>query len=381
MASTALRQAEDFASHGAQLVARSLSDFSSPELLAQWDELPRDAAEPNPFFEHWFLLPALGTLDPAGNVRILCLESGDRLLGLIPLHRQSNYYGRRVPHWRSWVHPNCFLGTPLVAKGHIAEFWHALFAWADDAGGGLFLHLPELPTDGPVYQGLCTAAHSNSRRAGIVRKHERALLRSDLSPQDYFEASISKKRRKEFERRSRRLGEMGTLLIERQRDAEDISGWIDDFLALEGAGWKGEAGSALASSQTTAALFRSVVTAAAQRGQLDRLTIRLDGRPIAFLSSLITPTGWFGFKTAYDEDLARFSLGVILQRQFLEILDSSDFVWCDSCAAPDHPMIDHFWRERRTVVSVNLAIGGWARRAMFRGLLMAERGQPLGSDA
>ena len=39
-----------------------------------------------------------------------------------------------------------------------------------------------------------------------------------------------------------------------------------------------------------------------------------------------------------------------------------------------HPMIDHFWRERRTVARYNIAIGGEARRLLFRALAAGESG-------
>jgi hypothetical protein len=40
----------------------------------------------------------------------------------------------------------------------------------------------------------------------------------------------------------------------------------------------------------------------------------------------------------------------------------------------DHPMIDHFWRERRSVARHNIAIGGKARRLLFRAFAARETG-------
>ena len=58
----------------------------------------------------------------------------------------------------------------------------------------------------------------------------------------------------------------------------------------------------------------------------------------------------------------------------LELLARPDIVWTDSCAAMDHPMIDHFWRERRTVARHSIAIGGKVRRLVFRTLAARETG-------
>ena len=65
---------------------------------------------------------------------------------------------------------------------------------------------------------------------------------------------------------------------------------------------------------------------------------------------------------------------MLLQRENLDLLARDDIAWADSCAAEDHPMIDHFWRERRVVARHNIAIGGKARRLLFRALAARESG-------
>ncbi|MFM5906216.1 MAG: GNAT family N-acetyltransferase, partial [Novosphingobium sp.] len=187
--------------------------------------------------------------------------------------------------------------------------------------------------------------------------------------------SMSGKKRKELRRQYNRLAEMGALTFARSDDAQGLDGWIDDFLRLEMAGWKGQAGSALACSPQTETLFRDSLIGAAQHGRLERITLALDGAPIAMLVNFLTAPGAFSFKTAFDESYSRFSPGVLLQRENLALLERDDIAWCDSCAAADHPMIDHIWRERRTVGALSIAIGGKLRRLAFRALLTAEMGR------
>ena len=90
------------------------------------------------------------------------------------------------------------------------------------------------------------------------------------------------------------------------------------------------------------------------------------------LANFITPPGAFSFKTTFDERFARFSPGVLLQRENLDLLARGDIDWCDSCAAADHPMIERIWREKRAMVRVNVAIGGRLRRTLFRQMLRSE---------
>ena len=56
----------------------------------------------------------------------------------------------------------------------------------------------------------------------------------------------------------------------------------------------------------------------------------------------------------------------------LDLLARKDIQWADSCAAEGHSMIERIWREKRRMVSRNIAIGGTLRRAAFRALMAYE---------
>lgn len=203
-------------------------------------------------------------------------------------------------------------------------------------------------------------------------REKRAMLDSALTAEAYLEQSLGGKKRKELRRQHRRLGEEGELTIVRTTDSEDIETWAEEFLALEEAGWKGDAGSALGCAFATRILFVEALEGAARRGRLERVAVRLDGKPLAMLASFLCPPGAFSYKTAFDEAYARFSPGVLLQCENLALLEHPAIAWTDSCAAADHPMIDHIWRERRAIVRHNIAIGGAARRLLFRVLAARE---------
>lgn len=353
--------------------------LADPLSTARWDELAARAVEPNPFFESWFLLPALKAHDTEGNVRILLLESEGQWLGLVPISHDRRYYHWPVPQLCSWLHGNCFLGQPLIARGHEMAFWRGLLAWADrNCRSGLFLHLPHVPLHSRSTVALAEVLAQQRRSAALVHREDRAMLQSQLAPDAYLGASLSGKKRKELRRQNARLSELGAVTVERREGGEGLCEWIDAFLDLEASGWKGQAGSAMAASSATTGLFRDALRGAAQRGKLERLAILLDGRPIAMLANFLAAPGAFSFKTAFDETYSRYSPGVLLQRENLSLLEREGVDWCDSCAAADHPMIDHIWRERRAVGRLSIAIGGKARRALFRLFVAAEtRSNPL----
>ncbi len=355
------------------LIASSWKNWADAESTARWDMLALHAATPNPFFESWYLLPALRRFDPKGEVEILRLEHGGELVALMPLARRWRYTRWPLPHLAAWMHPNCFLGAPLVAPGHERAFWRAFLDWADAHGGpALFAHIAQLPLGGALADSLFALGNEQGRTVALVHREERALLQSALSPQDYLQQAVNGKKRKEYRRQHARLSEQGTLRVERHADCTGLAVWIDHFLALEKAGWKGEAGSAMACADETELLFRDALLAAGKRNRLERLSLTLDGRPIAMLATFVAGVGAFSYKTAFDERFARFSPGVLLQLENLDLLNRNGLDWCDSCAAADHPMIDSLWTERRAIGRVSIAIGGAARRGAFERLVGLE---------
>lgn len=352
---------------------RTPAELATADNIARWDALAPCAAEPNPFLESWYALPAQRALDPDGELAWLVLEGDGIMAGIIPLLRQARYYRYPAPNLTNWVHGNCFVGSPLVAAGCERHFWRALLDWCDrHAGCGLFLHLTHMPLDGPLHSALLAVCAEQRRTAQPVHHEERAMLASPLTPEQYWQAALNGKRRKELRRQASRLAEAGDVRYEREDGCTNVEQWGREFLALELSGWKGREGSALAGEEATISLFLDALQGAAQRGRLERLTLRLDGRPVAMLASFICPPGCFSFKTAYDERYARFSPGVLLQQYNLQLLERGEIAWCDSCASANHPMIDRLWMERRPIGRINVAIGGALRRRIFRVMARAE---------
>lgn len=351
-----------------------------PVFLEGWRRLADNAAEPNPFFEPWFLLPSLDHLDSDQDCMLLTTWSRHRMTGLIPVVRSKDYYGYHVPHVAVWLHDNAFCGTPLVEGGFERVFWHHLLGFLDHAPGrAMFLHCSQLTADGPLNAALDAVLSDDMRYGVTTERAERAMLSSTLNAQDYLAEAMSTKKRKELRRQHKRLGEEGDLCFERQDDSAKVDAWIAEFLALEARGWKGDAGSALNCSGDTRDFFKGTLQGAADAGRLERLALRLDGKPIAMLTNFTAQTGMFSFKTTFDEAYARFSPGLLLQLENLALLDREDIQWADSCAVEGHSMIERIWREKRSIVSRNVAIGGPLRRAAFRALAAYETRGSKGS--
>ncbi len=345
-------------------------------LVGAWTELAERASEPNIFYEHWFLRPSLDRFDHHPDLQLFLLWSGEpghsQLLGLVPLGVVSRFGRLPVPHVENWMHHNCFLGTPLVRQGSEQIFWGALLAALDAGDWPGFLHINGMTIGGPLDRSLRAVCGDQERRCDLVHSEARALLEGQCTAEQYSQTKIRKKKRKELLRKRRRLAETGELRFSRHRDMENLDNWLDEFLALERKGWKGQEGSALDCSDATREFFRSAMPGAAQSGQLERRDMRLDGQPIAMLINFRSGRGAFGFKTAFDEEYSRYSPGVLLQIENLDCLNSETLDWVDSCACEGHPMIDGLWVDRRHIGRFSIELKGLSRSTSFRAVRLAE---------
>jgi CelD/BcsL family acetyltransferase involved in cellulose biosynthesis len=340
-----------------------------------WERLAASASEPNAYAERWFVEASLTHLGDGRDIRFAEIwdQSGD-LVGLFALTHQDRYGRMPARHLGNWMHYQCFMGTPLIARGAEIAVWRALISALDasDWPSG-FLSLTGLQEDGPVHQGLVAATASLGREAPTVHRYERALLASPLDGDAYLETVLRGKKRKELRRLVNRLRETGALGFSVLSTPDQLADWCSDFLRLEAAGWKGSEGAALANHPATEQFFRDALAGAMAAGTLDFQRLDLDGRAIAMLVNFRTPPGSWSFKIAYDEALARFSPGVLIELENLpRVLADPEIDWMDSCAVADHPMINSLWEQRRSIIQVTVPLSGIRRMALYRACRAAE---------
>lgn len=352
----------------AREVATSLTVSFAPAaeridaLRAEWSALAQNASEANAFAEPWFVAASVQHLAQV-EIRLAEIRDGGDLIGILPLVVEQGYGRVPVRFVQNWRHHHHFFGAPLVAAGREREFWRALLDGLDGAEWAPgFLHLRDVGESEPLHEALQAVAAELGRPVHIAYREARALLQSELGPEDYYSQAVRKKKRKELARLRNRLAEEGSLATRFFRAGDDLGAWCDAFLRLEAAGWKGREGSALGADPATGGFFRDALAGAEAAGRLQIIALELNDKPIAMLVNFITPPGSFSFKTAFDEAYARFSPGVLIQRENLAILERDDVAWMDSCAAENHPMIDSFWTERRSLVRVTVPLSGRRRR-------------------
>ena len=338
------------------------------KLVPQWEELAAQALEPNPFYEHWMLRPALELLGEGGEVELACVWRGATLELLVPVERLARYKGLPVRALSAWRHRHCLLGTPLVRADAAIDALAALLGWMQKARSAAVLELNYLTAGGPFHQALLDALARCGMPSLAADGYTRPLLRRDRDAESCIAAAISAESRSKLRRAERRLREQGTLARRVLRPGDDAGKWIDEFLRLEAAGWKGRRGSALACSEANRRFGVEVLTRAFERGRLVMVGLDLDARPIARYSAFTAGEGAFAFKTAYDEELRKGSPGILAELDMIRAFhERAALQWMDSFTAAGNATMAWVWKHRCIVQCVAVGVttaGGLALAAV-----------------
>ena len=325
------------------------------ELQHELDFLTNRALEPNPFFSARFLAPAMPRLEDR-SIRLLVMrdvsEKRSRLRFLMPFSVERPAFAVGPAIMRAWANPYGPIGTPLLdaeeAAGTLDDLLEGLSA--KDLDLPPVLVLPDLRLDGATAGLLRAIAVSRSLPVAEALPQERPVLESHLDGEAYLERALSKNHLREMRRQWRGLESNGRLSYEVARQPSAIHERLEEFLALEATGWKGRRRSAMVSDRYRAAFAREAVTNLAEVDAVRIHTLDLDGAAIASMIVFVLSGEAYTWKTAFDENFARYSPGKLLMMRLTEWhLDDANIVRSDSCAAPNHPIMSRLWQERMRV--------------------------------
>ncbi len=246
---------------------------------------------------------AFGDAGPPVEAHVLRRDGA--LAAVVPIRRA----GRLARTWRALENEHTpYLGVAL-AGGDPEAATRVLVYLLDEVD---CLTLRRLPLGGPA----CRAFEEAARALEMpVARHPYEgsgdcwidLARTPAA----FEAALPKGLRRDT-RKLRKLEGLGRVALDQVTSGPALAGALAECLALEQAGWKGRAGTAIVSQRTTERFYRQLAARASRAGELALDLLRLDGRIVAFNLTLRAGGQIDDLKTGYDEALAAYSPGTIL---------------------------------------------------------------------
>lgn len=343
-------------------------DLSGAE-RSSWRSLGERAVEPNPMSEVDFVVSATNHLPGDSDISVVVAEDADGWFGAMPVRPAPRLGNIPIPAMTTNIRRMTYLGTPLLDRTRGPEAARTLLTTLAEhrrAGGFKTLVVEWLGDNGPVASMLRGAADELGFPIFVYEEFEQPFL--TRRPLPTYSDNQSTKHRKDYERRARRLSESLGAPLEVVDRAGD-SAAVDEFIALEAAGYKSDNGVAMVTRPGEPEYFHEMCARYAALGRLHLLELRAAERLVATQISVESGDGLFLVKVSHDEAFARSDPGVQLHFRAMEHFHhrtAAQFIRV--CTFPGNELLLRLYPERRLTSTWMIGLGGRLDRAVLRAL-------------
>ena len=339
---SAVARASTILQRATQNVTVEIADAAKlADVRGAWSELLTRADVPNIFMDP-SLIAATDAADPSTPHRALLAWK------YIDGRRQlSGVWSFAIERPRKSALPTRILCTPAFRHGHLAtpvidrhcleETLDAMLdAIAGDTSLPKILAIDGMSADSATCDALMRLLQERGSAPLVFESFARPKLMSDLDGKAYLEKALSSSTRKKLRQHRRRLAEKGALTSVIVTAPAAVRDALEEFLAMEAAGWKGQNGTALLSDPADAAFMRGAVAALADHGAASIHALYFGGKPVSMQIVARAGSTAFTWKTAYDESFHDFSPGMLLFEDYTAAFLADKTIACvDSCSLDD----------------------------------------------
>ncbi|MCJ2068228.1 GNAT family N-acetyltransferase [Methylobacterium sp. J-030] len=352
-------------------VDRSGFDAAAPEARA-WDALFEAAAQPHPHFSRHVLAAhgAAGLVPPG--LRFITVRREDRLTALLPCAPARDLSGLGGRVMRPFLSPFVTATAPLIADGpERATHAHDLVVALEAASAGAAWRWPLLPTREGAVPDMLSAMRARGWGIGIVAAFDRPVMDRRPDHDAFLADHPNRSRFKDLRRRARRLSEAGSVAFTTAMSGADLSRLVAAFLELERAGWKGQAGTAMACRPETEALAGALFADQAGPVGVRADALTLDGRPVAVSLALVGAGTATLLKTAYDEALRSHAPGLLMEAEIVRACHETGFADRLDSATLDGSALESLYRDRTAIAEIIALPPGYHMLSLERRLRLA----------
>jgi CelD/BcsL family acetyltransferase involved in cellulose biosynthesis len=279
---------------------------SFAQVASEWDGLVRAMPRPSPFLLHAWLLEWLRHYQGGARLAVQAAFRGGNLAAALPIVVQSRRGLRKAR----------FVG------GKQSHFADLLLAEGEDLSVATSLVARASSTFDFAELFGVTAESRLARVAGsrlhLFQRVESPVLDLGHDWDALYRAKISGKSRNLHRRRRRQLQEQGTLEFSFARTREQVDAALDDAFRIHRLRWEGRPDGSGFATPTGMAFHRAALGALSDQHVVHLVTMRLDGRAIAFLLNLAVGDRFYQYRLAFDPSFGRFSPGVLTLLETIE---------------------------------------------------------------
>jgi hypothetical protein len=319
-------------------ISLSAKNCDSLKILEELQHLFESSISENPFFHPDFIKAALRHL--AKKCVLNLAWEGDLLAACIPTMRSATHV---LPLNQAFDHKHCFLHSPFYRSNEAI-----LRCLTDTLESSISkaLLFPTIDLDGLFYRLLIDSLNTQPWEIFTFNEYSRAGW-SDRDGQ--HSVKLSNRNQKKLEKKRSRL-HTDPLVTKR---CSDTPTFIETFLKMEHAGWKGEQGTSLRSLTNEELFFREILSSSSLPHILHILMSSDD--VFAATCSWIHGGKVFRFKTAFNREHAKCSPGALLEMDLIRDI-AQTYSIIDGCCDPSAENMNRLYPTRIPIGSV-LVVG------------------------
>jgi CelD/BcsL family acetyltransferase involved in cellulose biosynthesis len=285
----------------AELTLGTITSESSFEALADdWDRLVRSRPRPSPFLLHAWLVQWWRHYGDGGELAVYVAYQDGALVGALPLCLRRTF-GLDV---LSFLGGDTALADLLVSDDAGPGVASALAERAA-SGGQDFADLAGLPAGSRLVAALDTS------RLRLIERSEAPVLDLTEGWDAVYQAKLSSKKRSHHRRRRRQLGELGRVEVDVARTPAELEAALEDAFELHELRWRGRPDGSGFATPVGRMFHRATARALAELDVPRIVTLKIDGRAVAFHYYLTLEGRMYVHRIAFDPAFARLSPGVI----------------------------------------------------------------------
>jgi CelD/BcsL family acetyltransferase involved in cellulose biosynthesis len=281
----------------------SVESISSGEpfeaLAGDWDDLVRAMPRPSPFLLHGWVAEWWRHYGHGAELTIDVARRDGRLLGALPLvvRRRVGVRVAAFPGGRCSVLPDLLLAREADAS-IAARLTDSLVDRCDVAD------LHGLPADSRLAAAL-------GPRLELIERIEAPVLDLAGGWDAVYRARTTSKKRNQHQRRRRQLCELGQLTVSVARRLDELEPALEEAFRLHALRWEGRPDGSEFATPVGQRFHRAALRRLAAIDVPRIVTLRLDGRAIAFHYWFALAGRMYVHRLAFDPALARLSPGLV----------------------------------------------------------------------
>lgn len=273
----------------------------------EWDALVLAQPRPSPFMLHGWLAEWIRHYEDSGEVEVHVARRNGKLVAGLPLIVQRKGALRILQFLGA---TQSALGDLLVLEAGDAEAARAVVQPLDRSRYDL-ADLFGLP-------GASALARALPSRLRLIERVEAPVLDLSRGWDTVYNEKTGSKKRNLHRRRRRQLSELGTLETDLAKTPDELAKALEDAFVLHDLRWAGRPDGSHFATPVGKRFHRAALARIAEQDAARIITLRLDGRAIAFHYYFLLDRRMYVHRLAFDPELARFSPGLVNTLDALE---------------------------------------------------------------